>query len=109
MTELPARLSASTPDLEVSGGIFDLAPVSLWIEDYSGVKALFDAWRRAGVTSVRDHLTGHPERVKECASRIRLLQVNRKTLNLFKATDFDHLVGNLDKVFRDAMLTSHLE
>ena len=83
--------------------------MSLWLEDFSGVKAVFDAWRRDGVTSLREHLTGHPERVRECASRIRLLQVNRKTLSLFGARDFDHLVGNLDRVFRDDMLTSHLE
>ena len=101
-----AKLSA-TPD--ASAGIFDLAPVSLWLEDYSGVKALFDGWRRAGVTSLRDHLTGHPERVKECASRIRVLQVNRKTLSLFGATDLDHLVGNLDRVFRDDMLLTHID
>ncbi len=73
------------------------------------MKALFDAWRRAGVTSLRDHLTGHPERVKECASRIRLLQVNHKTLNLFARADFGHLLANLDRVFRDDMLLSHIE
>jgi diguanylate cyclase (GGDEF)-like protein len=108
-TDLLANPSASQPAPDASGGIFDLAPVSLWLEDYSGVKALFDAWRRAGVESLRDHLTGQPARVKECASRIRLLRVNRKTLDLFAATDFDHLVGNLGRVFRDDMLTSHIE
>ncbi len=109
MTDLSADPSAAKPTIDASGGIFDLAPVSLWLEDYSGVKALFDGWRRAGVTSLRDHLNGQPARVKECASRIRLLQVNRKTLELFAATDFDHLAGNLDRVFRDDMLTTHIE
>ena len=109
MTDLPARLATALPSFEASGGIFDLAPVSLWIEDYSGVKALFEDWRTAGVTSLRAHLTADLARVKECASRIRLLQVNQKTLSLFEARDFDHLVANLDKVFRDDMLLSHLE
>ena len=109
MTDLPAYATVLHPASEADGGIFDLAPVSLWLEDYSGVKALFDKWRQAGVTSLRAHLDGHPERVKACASRIRLLQVNRKTLSLFKADSFDHLVANLDKVFRDDMLTSHIE
>ena len=109
MTDVSADPSAAKPTIDASGGVFDLAPVSLWLEDYSGVKALFDGWRRAGVTSLRDHLNGQPARVKECASRIRLLQVNRKTLELFVATDFDHLAGNLDRVFRDDMLTTHIE
>jgi diguanylate cyclase (GGDEF)-like protein len=99
----------SQPTAESSGSIFDLAPVSLWLEDYSGVKAVLDAWRAAGVSSLREHLTGPPERVKECSSRIRVLQVNRKTLSLFHAADIGHLVGNLDRVFRDDMLTTHIE
>ncbi len=107
MTDLPTPLTASAA--LANGGVFDLAPVSLWLEDYSGVKALFEGWRRAGVTSLRDHLAGHSGRVKECASRIRVLQVNRKTLSLFAATDLDHLVGNLDRVFRDDMLRTHVE
>jgi len=110
MTDILAGSSAAQPSLPAANtGIFDLAPVALWVEDYSAVKALFDAWRSAGVTSLREHLTGHPARVKECASRIRLLKVNRKTLDLFKADDFDHLASNLDCVFRDDMLTSHIE
>ena len=107
MTDMLAQPSSSSPD--ASGGVFDLAPVSLWLEDFSGVKALFEAWRRAGVTSLRDHLTGHPARVRECASRIKVLRVNRKTLELFGASDLGHLVGNLDRVFRDDMLTTHIE
>ena len=35
---------------------FDLTPVSLWLEDYSGVKIQFEAWRREGVISLREHL-----------------------------------------------------
>ncbi len=102
-------LMDTAPSPDASGGIFELAPVSLWLEDFSGVKALFDAWRQAGVTSLREHLGGHPERVKDCASRIRVLHVNRKTLSLFGATDLGHLVGNLDRVFRDDMLLTHIE
>ena len=89
--------------------MFELAPVSLWLEDYSGLKALLDGWRQAGVTSLRDHLAGHPGRVKECASRIRVLAVNRKTLSLFAADDLPHLVANLDQVFRDDMLKTHID
>ena len=32
--------------------MFDLAPVSLWLEDFSGVKRLFEEWRAAGVTDL---------------------------------------------------------
>ncbi|MEJ2624070.1 MAG: sensor domain-containing diguanylate cyclase [Pseudolabrys sp.] len=109
MTDAPAQPASGRPVFDAIAGVFNLAPVALWLEDYSEVKALLEVWRRAGVTSLRDHLTGRPELVKECASRIKLLRVNRKTLSLFAARDLDHLVANLDQVFRDDMLTTHIE
>ena len=109
MTKTPASASSGRATFDPVAAVFDLAPVALWLEDYSELKGLFDVWRRAGVTSLRDHLGGRPELVKECAKRIKVLRVNRKTLNLFVARDLDHLAGNLDKVFRDDMLTTHIE
>lgn len=109
MADVTAQPSSGRATFDPISAIFDLAPVALWLEDYSEVKALLDVWRRAGVTSLRDHLTGRPELVKECARRIKVLRVNRKTLNLFVAQDRDHLVSNLDRVFRDDMLTTHIE
>ena len=102
-------LASSAAAIAADAGIFELAPVPLWLEDYSGVKALLEGSRRAGVVSLREHLAGHPDRVKECASRIRLLQVNRRTLDLFGARDLEHLTANLDQVFRGDMLTTHIE
>jgi len=32
--------------------IFELAPVSLWLEDFSAVRALFARWRTEGVTDL---------------------------------------------------------
>ena len=36
--------------------IFNLAPIAMWIEDFSEVKALFDVWRAQGVTDIRAFL-----------------------------------------------------
>jgi diguanylate cyclase (GGDEF)-like protein len=91
------------------GQIFDIAPVSLWEEDYSGLKALFDAWRAAGIDDLEAHLRADLSRVGECSSRIRVVRVNQRTLSLYEADDFEHLVGNLDQVFRDDMLNAHIE
>lgn len=44
-----ASRGALTDDAEM----FDLAPVSLWLEDYSALKALFAQWRSDGVTNLR--------------------------------------------------------
>jgi PAS domain-containing protein len=89
--------------------MFDLAPVSLWLEDYSAVRELFDAWRAEGVTDLASHFRADPSRIKACSERIRVLKVNRRTLALFEAADLVELVGNLGRVFRDDMLNRHAE
>ena len=89
--------------------MFALAPVSLWLEDYSGLKRLFASWRHAGVQDLRAYLLDDPQRVKECSGLIKVVKVNRATLALFEARDLEHLVANLERVFRDDMLKTHID
>jgi diguanylate cyclase (GGDEF)-like protein len=89
--------------------MFALAPVSLWLNDFSGVKILFEEWREAGVKSLREHLSEDVGRIKTCARMIRVVDVNRKTLTLFEAEDVPRLIANLDDVFRDDMLVAYLD
>jgi diguanylate cyclase (GGDEF)-like protein len=95
--------TAATAGERDDAGMFDLAPVSLWLEDYSGIKSQLDEWRRAGVTDLRRHLSEDRGRVKICSDGMRVLKVNRKTLALFEADDLPHLVDNLARIFRDDM------
>ena len=103
--DTPRGPSSARDDSEM----FELAPVSLWLEDFSGVRALFDAWRADGVTDLRAHFKQDPARVAQCAQSIRVIKVNQKTLAQFEAADFAALNGNLGAVFRDDMLKTHLE
>lgn len=83
--------------------MFELAPVSLWLEDYSALKQLFAAWRAEGVTDLRAHLAQDPARVRQCSAALKVLKVNRRTLDLFAAQSQQMLEANLGKVFRDDM------
>lgn len=94
----------TTPDNE----FFELAPIAMWLEDFSGVHALFERWRADGVQDIHAFLADDPSRVFACSQRIRVLKVNRKTLDVFEADSQDHLVSNLALVFRDEMLNSHI-
>ena len=98
-----------TPTDEGYEDMFDLAPVSLWLEDYGALRVLLEQWRAAGITDLRAHLREKPERVAECSSRIRVLKVNRRTLELYGADNVDHLVASLPRVFRDDMFDQHVE
>jgi diguanylate cyclase (GGDEF)-like protein len=89
--------------------MFELAPVSLWLEDYSSVKTLFERWSREGVVSLRDYLLEDVRRVQECSDLIRVIKVNRRTLSLFEADSLPHLVANLGQIFRNDMFKTHVE
>ncbi|MCZ2406931.1 MAG: sensor domain-containing diguanylate cyclase [Burkholderiales bacterium] len=84
--------------------MFALAPVSLWLEDFSRVRCLFDRWRAAGVSDLRAHFAQDPEQLRQCMASLQVLRVNQRTLDLFAAASQEELVHGLDQVFRDDML-----
>ncbi|WP_299022534.1 diguanylate cyclase [uncultured Tepidimonas sp.] len=86
-----------------SDAIFDLAPVSLWLEDFSALRSLFERWRAEGVTDLAAHLAADPARIQACMHSLRVLRVNPRTLALFKAPDQATLCSRLHEVFRDEM------
>ena len=100
---------ALTSPAEDETRAFEFAPVSLWLEDYGGMRMLFEAWRAQGVTSLREYLLADVERIKACTRLIRVVEVNRKTLELFEADAEIHLLARLDSVFRDDMLINHVD
>lgn len=84
--------------------LFALAPVSLWLEDFSALKRLFESWRAEGITDLRAHMAVVPECLAECAASLQVLEVNQRTLELFGAISQEHLLANLSQVFRSDML-----
>ncbi len=83
--------------------MFDLAPISLWMEDYSGLKQLFAQWRAAGVTDLQQFFREDSRRVQQCSQCFQVLRVNQYTLELFQAPDQATLQNRLDEVFRGDM------
>src|SRR5215217_2910802 len=83
--------------------LFEYAPVSLWEEDYSGLKSFMDSLRAGGVTDLTRYLNEHPQEIENSMRRIKVTHVNHETLKMFGATSVAELVSNLDRIFRDEM------
>jgi diguanylate cyclase (GGDEF)-like protein len=83
--------------------MFDLAPVSLWLEDFSGLRVLFERWRSEGVDDLGAHLRADAQRIAQCMGELQVLRVNQTTLALFAAASQDELVANLGSIFRGDM------
>jgi len=79
-------------------GLFEGSPVALWEQDFSAVKAYLDGLRADGVSDFREYLRAHPEAVEECGARIRVLDVNQASLELYGASSKEELMVNLDAI-----------
>jgi diguanylate cyclase (GGDEF)-like protein len=97
-----AEKSLATSEARLRG-LFENSPISLWEEDFSGVKQHLDRLRAQGIKDVSAYLEKHPEFVDECEQRIKVLDINRKTLEMFGAHSKDELIENLGSIFRDEM------
>jgi hypothetical protein len=86
--------------------LFDSAPISLWLEDYSALKTSFDDWRGQGVTDFNAHVAQSPDVLAQCSRCLKVLRVNQKTLDLLAAKSLEELTSRLAEVFRDDMFGS---
>ncbi len=88
--------------------MFELAPVSLWLEDYSELRVMFDQLRERGISDLAEYLEEHPEVVEQAATKIKLLKVNQRTLDMLGADSQQQLAENMDKVLSGDMYLAHV-
>lgn len=89
--------------------LFEAAPISLWEEDWSGVKTLIDELRGAGVTDLGIAFRDDPELLKRAGANIRVLDVNDATLTIYHATDKKQLIEEHHRRLRDSPWPTLLE
>jgi class 3 adenylate cyclase/PAS domain-containing protein len=75
--------------------LFEYAPVSLWEEDLSQVKEHIDGWREKGIMDISKYFDDHPEEVTICANLLRIIDVNKSTLELYEADSKEELLGSI--------------
>ncbi|MFT0533686.1 diguanylate cyclase domain-containing protein [Castellaniella hirudinis] len=109
ITELQSLRRRAQDSARDAREFFEQAPVSLWVEDFSAVRMLFDELRQRGVTDFRTFLDVHPDFIDRCLREIRILDVNQYTLKLFKARSHAELVSRLGDVLADTALASFAE
>ena len=77
--------------------LFENSPISLWEQDFSGVKQALDQLRAQGVTDFRAYFEQHTEAVKACLAQVNLLAFNRASLALYGARSREELLSSLDR------------
>ncbi|MBF0564743.1 MAG: PAS domain S-box protein [Nitrospirae bacterium] len=79
--------------------IFQKTPVSIWEEDISGLKALLKTIPAESVEDYRRYFKENPMFVLDAAQRIKVIDVNDETLQMYDAKSKDELKESLTKVF----------
>jgi len=89
--------------------LFMECPVSLWEEDITGLVAYLDTLRSSGIRDVRAYFNQHPEELVRCVGMIRVLAVNKATLELYEAPDEKSLLAGLSTVFKEESFAAFRE
>jgi PAS domain S-box-containing protein len=74
-------------------------PTALWQVDARGMGEIFDRLRTEGVTDVAAFLDEHPEIVELGKDVVRITEVNRDAVSLFRAGDAIDLIGSVRYLF----------
>jgi PAS domain S-box-containing protein len=79
--------------------VFENSPVSIWEEDFSGVKNLFDGLTKEKVTDIETYFAQHPEAVRQCADLVKIVDVNRVAVEMHGAANKEELLAGLVNTF----------
>jgi two-component system, cell cycle sensor histidine kinase and response regulator CckA len=81
--------------------LFAESPVSLWEEDFSGIRRHLNRLRALGVTDFDEHFRANPDELADCIESVRVVDVNRATLALYRAETRSQLLAGLDRIIGD--------
>lgn len=109
VTELQTLRRQAQDSARDAREFFQQAPVSLWVEDFSAIKKLFEELRARGVSDFRTFLDVHQEFVDRCLREIRVLDINDYTLTMFKAASRAELLERLGDVLHEETRSSFAE
>ena len=76
--------------------LFDKSPVSIWEQDFSEAIALLNK-KKAETGDIEKYLNENPAFVKKCISKIKILNVNKITLDLIGVKDIRELKSHIRK------------
>ncbi len=80
--------------------LFENNPASLWEEDFSEIKRIMIK-QKQNTNDIKKFLDENPDFVNACASKIKIKDTNRATLNLFQYNTKDEITNNLHKTFNE--------
>ncbi len=79
--------------------LFEDSPVSLWEQDYTRIKTYLGSLEALGVKNFSAYFRENPDAVRHCIALIKVVDVNKATLALYRAGSKEELVNGFSKIF----------
>ena len=79
--------------------LFEDSPISLWQEDVTDLRAYLKNLQDSGVRDVRAYFEAHPEELQQCANLIKVVDINRATLEIYEADSKEQLLTTIASTF----------
>ncbi len=89
--------------------LFENSPIAIWEEDISELIAYFNELRNNGISNLQHYFTKQPESIQTCSDKIRVIDINKATLKLFKASDKSELINNITTLFTEKSYSSFVK
>ena len=79
--------------------LFEDSPISLWQEDLTDLRAFLKNLQDSGVRDVRAYFEAHPEELQQCANLIKVVDINRTTLEMYEADSKEQILKSIASTF----------
>ncbi len=90
-------------------GIYESTSVSLWETNDAEVVKMLNELKAEGVENFRKYFEDNPEFVKDCFSRLKLVDANPRTVLMLKARNKKHLLENIAEILTEDFYNKFIE
>lgn len=82
--------------------LFVHSPISIWEEDFRAVGKWIEELRSKGVKNLRKYLSDNPKEITKALSKVKIIDVNEATLDLYEANSKEELIKGLSTLLSDS-------
>ncbi len=76
--------------------IFENSPVALMDQDFSEMKKYVDHLKATGIKDFNKFFEYYPEEVVKCISKVKVIDVNKKTMEIYKVNSKEALISRMN-------------
>jgi PAS domain S-box-containing protein len=77
--------------------LFENSPISLMDQDFSEMKKYIDYLKASGINDFKKYFDDKPNEVIKCMSKVKIVDVNRKALEVYKSNSKEELIFSFNQ------------